>query len=145
MSLSSKTDAYLDARAERDRLALLKTKAEKFFRAKEQELIEEMLNNHEPSIAKDEDSRYGKLNIGLRRKLTLSVTKANQDDIRAWLTENTGDDAEFVIEKVNGPALMDWLEEQINNEEVQPEDLPEFMRPQTRPGISVLGWKNRKM
>ena len=145
MSLSSKTDAYLDARAERDRMAALKTKAEKFFKAMEQELVEEMIDRHEPSIAKDEDSRYGKLNVGLRRKLTLSVTKANQDDIRAWLTENIGDDSDFVVEKVNGPALMEWLEEKINNQEIQPEDLPEFMRPQTRPGISVIGWKNRKM
>ncbi len=140
MSVLTKIDEYLDAR-EAYELADQKQKlAGKKMRAAEWELVDNMLAEGVPSVGLDTG-----IHVGLRKYFGVEVTLQNQQQIREWLLETTGDDAPFVIEKVNRAAVIEWLKEKIESEVLDEGSVPPYFKLNTRPGITVRGWKDREM
>jgi len=135
MTILQKIDDYLAAREAYEEIHEQSAKAHKAMRASEYELVDTMLNDGVPSVGLDSG-----LHVSLRKQYSCSVTVGNEDQIREWLTEVEGDDTQFVHERVNKPALVEWLKET----EKEPDDVPEFLKLNTRPGITVRGWKTRK-
>jgi hypothetical protein len=134
MTVLEKIQTYLDARAIYDEAHATSQAAHKMMRDAEYELVDTMLSDGVPSMGLDSG-----VNVSLRKQYSCSVTTANEAQIREWLVETRGDDSDFVHEKVNKPALIEWMKEQ----QKEPDDVPAFLKLNTRPGITVRGWKTR--
>ena len=139
MTVLEKIDSYLAARTEYERIHEESQKAHAAMRATEYELVDGMLNDGVPSIGLDTG-----VHVSLRKQFQCSVTQANEDQVREWLTETCGDDSQFVIEKVNKPALLEWLKARFEKAEMDEDSVPSMLKLSTRPGITLRGWKNRK-
>ena len=134
MTVLEKINSYLEARAIYDDMHAASQAAHKTMREAEYELVDVMLSDGVPSMGLDSG-----VNVSLRKQYACSVTAANETQIREWLVETRGDDSDFVHEKVNKPALVEMLKE----EGKEPDDVPAFLKLNTRPGITVRGWKTR--
>jgi len=139
MTVLEKIQTYLLARAGYDEAHATSQAAHKVMRDAEYELVDTMLGDGVPSVGLDASAERTAANISLRKQYACSVTAANEAQIREWLVETKGDDSDFVHEKVNKPALIEWMKE----EGKEPDDVPAFLKLNTRPGITVRGWKTR--
>lgn len=134
MTVLEKIDTYLQARSVYDDIHAQSQAAHKTMREAEYELVDSMINDGVPSVGLDSG-----VNVSLRKQYQCSVTMANEAQIREWLVETEGDDSGFVVEKVNKPALLEWMKDAGK----EPDDVPDFLKLNTRPGITVRGWKTR--
>jgi metal-sulfur cluster biosynthetic enzyme len=139
MTVLETISAYLQARAVFDEAHAASQRAYKLKQDAEYELVSVMVSDGVPSINLDATETRTGANIGLRKKYGCAVTKDNEAQIREWLMETEGDDSRFVHEKVNKEALLEWMKEQGK----EPDDVPAFIKLNTRPGITVRGWKTR--
>lgn len=134
-SLQAKLDDYFGCRRAYEEA---KAQADKLYAAKqrlENEAIDMMLDMGTRSIGLAD----GK-NVSLRKSFSCSVVKENFHAIREWLLGTVGDDADFVEETVSKPAVMELLRSKIDSGEWSEEEVPEFLRLNTRPTLSVRGW-----
>jgi protoheme ferro-lyase len=139
MTVLTKIDEYLSAREFYEGIHEQSQKAHKAMRAAEYELVNEMLDEGTNNVGLDTG-----IHVNLRKQFTCSVTVENEDRIREWLTEKEGDDARFVHEKVNKPAFVEWLREEIlEKQQLDESDVPEFVKLTSRPSISLRGWSTR--
>ena len=90
--------------------------------------VDAMLDNEIQSITDSAGVR-----VNLRSHVSCSVTVANQDQIREWLTEAYGDDKDYVEEKVIKTEITKLIKANPENE------FPDFLKVDTRPGLSVSG------
>ena len=137
-SINDLIDDYYAARAAHDDAKARATELEKSRRAAEAKLIDFMLDEGTTGVKRDDGT-----SVGLRQSVSLSCTKDNTDPIREWLMDELGDDSDFVEEVVSKPALTELVKNRIA-QGCGEDDFPEFMRVNTRPIISVQGWKNRR-
>lgn len=135
MTVQKKIDAYLEARSVYDNIHKLSQEAHQKMKSMEYELVDEMLNTGVSSQGMDDG-----LSIHLRKQYNCSVTQQNEEQVREWLIETEGDDSQFVVEKVNKPALLEWMKDKG----LEPDDAPEFLKLSTRPGLTVRGWNKRE-
>lgn len=143
MTVLEKLDDYFAARALYDDIHAESKVAFSAWRAAEYELIEAMLKEKRPVVS---EGVFGgqHLLVSLRKQFGCSVTIENEDRIREWLTEVEGSDADFVVEKVNKPALLEHLKQRIDDALLDESEVPDFLKLSSRPGITVRGWKDRK-
>lgn len=134
MTVLEKINNYLAARDAYEIIHAQSQEAHKRMREEEYVLVDTMLADGVPSMGLDSG-----VNVSLRKQYGCSVTAANEAQIREWLVETQGDDSDFVHEKVNKPALLEMLKETGQ----EPDDAPAFLKLNTRPGITVRGWKTR--
>lgn len=106
----------------------------------EAQLIDAMVDEKSSSMKRDDGTT-----ISLRTAFTCSVTIANNEQIREWLTERLGDDKDFVETKCSKKLVESYCKGLIEDDDsdIDIEDLPDFLNTSTRPTVSVLGWKNR--
>ena len=119
--------AYEDAKAEADRKHAV-------WRAKETELIDEMLAAHLRALPRDDGT-----SPTLKKSVACSVTKDNDEEVRKWLIEFTGDDSDFVKEAVSKPAVAELIKAKIA-EGMDPIEFPNFLNVSSRPTLVVNGW-----
>jgi hypothetical protein len=135
MTIQERLEAYLEAREDYDVAHDLSSKAHARMKALETELVDEMVGTHTQSHGTKDG-----IHVSLRKQFNCSVTQANETQIRNWLNDTEGDDSQFVVEKVHKPALVEWLKQK----DYGPEDVPDFLKLSTRPGITVRGWNTRE-
>ena len=138
MDLKDRIANYYETRAAYEQLKAQSDALYHELKRAENEVIDEMLNEGTRSIGLDDGT-----NVSLRKSFTVSVTKDNFEPIRNWLMDTVGDDSDFVEEVVSKPALLDYLKAAVDTGKLLEEDVPEFLRLNTRPTISVRGWTKR--
>lgn len=138
MDLKTKIADYYETRARYEEAKAASDALYHEMKRGENEVVDEMLNDGTRSIGLDDGT-----NVSLRKSFTVSVTKDNFDSTRAWLMETTGDDSDFVEEVVSKPALLEHLKGKVESGDMLEEDVPEFLRLNTRPTVSVRGWTKR--
>ena len=137
MSVKAACDIYYEwRRRHQEAKAAAADIAQRLWHA-EQALIDAMLNEDMKTMKREDGTT-----VSLRRKFSCSVTQKNQDDIRDWLVERFGDDSEYVKEIVDKPALAAKLQSMLDEDEIEIDNLPEFLSASTRPAVSVRGWGN---
>lgn len=139
MAILEKIDAFYVAREEYERLTKMVSDAYRAMKGAEHEAVDAMLNEGTKSIGRDDGTH-----VSLRQNFSCSVTIDNEDQIREWLVSTTGDDAQFIVEKVHKPALIEWLKERFKVARMDDSDVPDFLNLNTHPGLSVRGWKTRQ-
>ena len=138
MNLKDEIAAYYDTRACYEQAKATADALYHEMKRGENAVIDEMLNEGTRSIGLDDGT-----NVSLRKSFTVSCTKENFEPVRAWLMETVGDDSDFVEEVVSKPALLEHLKAKVETGELMEEEVPEFLRLNTRPTVSVRGWTKR--
>lgn len=138
MTVLDAIDTYLNAREFYEGIHEQSQKAHKAMRAAEYELVDNMLDEGVPSVGLDTG-----IHVSLRKQFQCSVTVDNEERIREWYTEKEGGDGDIVHEKVNKPALIEYLRHKFEKEDWDEESVPEHLNLTTRPSITLRGWKNR--
>lgn len=136
-ALNLKIDAYYEARSAYDEAHALSVEADKLRRQKERELIDYMIE-HQIKKVERADGTTPLLVQGV----TISVTQENYEEIREWLRETVGDDADFLVTVPHKPAILEHVKKQLE-EGVDAQDMPAFLKCDTRPALRVNGWKSR--
>lgn len=144
MSVIDKANTYLAARQAYDLIHKESQATHKAMKMAEYDLIDAMLNESAPSIGLDIDGDGEKdVTISLRKQVSCSVTKENEDEIRNWLVEMNGSDEDFIVEKVHKPALLEWLRERVGEDMTDESVLPASLKFSTRPGLQVRGLNSK--
>lgn len=139
MSVNDLIDEYYNMRSDHDQLKAETAAAYKGMQRAEAKLVDAMLDEGVNSVGRDSDGTH----ISLRKRFTISVTVENEQQIRDWLTEEVGDDTDFVVEKLNKTAVTDLVKQKVEVD-LEPEtEIPEFLKLNTSPTVSVRGWKER--
>lgn len=77
--------------------------------------------------------------VSIKNETQISVTQANEAEVRKWLVEETGDDADFVRENVVKKHVLEFVRDKLA-EGVPADEFPEELKINTRPVVSVRGW-----
>lgn len=137
MTVQEKLDDYYNARENYERWHELSSAGYAAMKDAERAAVDAMLEEGVKSMGRADGT-----NVSLRKQFTCSVTMDNEPQVREWLAEITGDDAPFVVEKVHKPAVLEWLRSEFEKT-MDEGDVPEFLKMQTSPALSVRGWKMR--
>ena len=81
--------------------------------------------------------------IHFQGRCSVSVTKANEDEVRTFLRETYGDEAPYVRESLDKPAITERIREDLAAGELSETEVPDIMKLSQYPGLSVSGWKER--
>lgn len=138
--LQTLIDEYLATRQAYDEAKAISDGKYSEHKAAKAKLVDEMLAQEQQSI-KFGEGRLEGMNFYLRSVFSISSTLANEDQIKDWLQEHYGDASEFTIERVNKKALEERLKNDIEGEQLDEFDVPDFMNLTTRPDVSVMGYK----
>lgn len=138
MLLTQKIQAYYQARASYDQAKKLSDDADQERRDKERDLVDYMIEHGLKKI----ELADGTTPL-LVHQISFRCTKENAEDIRAWLIDTVGDDADFMERTLSRPALHEHLNRLITKDKIDPDDLPSFLEANSQPGLRVLGWKGR--
>lgn len=128
---------FYKAREDYDRAHEISVHAHALMKDAERVAVEKMLDAGTNSLGLDDGTH-----VSLRKRFSCSVTENNEDQIREWLTEVEGDDAQFIVEKVHKPALVEWMRKKFE-ETMDEGDVPDFLNLNTSPALTVRGWKSR--
>ncbi len=138
MTVLTKIDEYLSAREFYEGIHEQSQKAHKAMRGAEYDLVTSMLDEGTQNVGLDSG-----IHVALRKQFQCSVTVDNEDRIREWYTEQEGADADIVHEKVNKPALIEYLKHKFEKDNWDVDSVPEHLSLTTRPSITLRGWKTR--
>ena len=138
MTILEAIDAFYEAREEYDRLHEMSSAAYATMKDAERAAVDKMLEEGTKSVGRDDGTH-----VSLRKQFSCSVTVDNENQVREWLTEVEGDDAQFVVEKVHKPALVEWMKKKFEGETMDEGDVPDFLNLSTSPALTVRGWKSR--
>lgn len=135
--LNAKIEAYYEARAEYDRLKALSDAADRVRRDRERELVDYMIENQIKKVSLADGTTPL-----LVQAISCSVTQENYDDIREWLRNSVGDDADFIVTIPHKPTILEHIKKLVKEGD-DPADFPAFLKVDTRPTLRVDGWKGR--
>lgn len=138
MTAKDKIAAYYEARTDYDRLHEMSSAAYITMKNAERAAVDAMLDEGIKSMGRDDGTH-----VSLRKQFTCSITVDNEDAVRSWLSEVEGDDAQFVVEKVHKPAVLEWMKEKFDAETMDEGDVPDHMSFNQHPALTVRGWKTR--
>lgn len=136
-ALNAKLDAYYAARRDYEAKKKVSNEAYAAWRRTETAVIDAMLENQVKSLERDDGTKPS-----LVRSATVSVTKDNFDEIRQWLTEQVGDDKDFVDTVVSKPAVLAFVKKLVDKEKWDETDFPACLSVSTRPTLRVAGWRS---
>lgn len=125
-------DRYIAARVEASELRRQAKEAGARVRQLERELVEAMADQHVRNFALENG-----VAIALRRQFKVSVTRANEDQVREWLQERTGDYMPFTRETLQKKPIEELCRSIV--EEEGPEAIPACLRLFTMDGVTVRG------
>ncbi len=118
-----------------------RTTAEAFatMKAAESELIERMMDLGISRLDYMDDGTR----IHFQGRCSVSVTQANEHEVREFLRDTYGDDAPFSKDTLNKSAITDRIREGLKSSELSETDVPDTMKLNQYPGLSVTGWQER--
>ncbi len=127
---------YIETRLAYDTAHAISVEADKVFKGAKKRLVDGMIE------AKDEGKKksYG-LGFYLSNQFSIACNKENEDDVKDWLEERYGDLEEFCAQKVQKSTVEERLKSDIEGEQLNEFDVPDFMNLKTRPDVSCTGWK----
>lgn len=102
----------------------------------ERELVDAMIDAKVKSFAME-----GGLTINLRKRFDIACNKDNNDQVERWLMETTGDVAPFQKLALYKPAVVKYLKDQAEAEELDETKVPQFLNLRMTPGVTVRGWQ----
>lgn len=127
---------YFEARAEHELAETHKKGAFRRMKAAEATLIDEMLANQTRTVKRDDGTT-----LSLKSDTNISITKAGTDAIREWIELETGDVADYTETKLIRANVLDFVKKKLEKG-VPPEEMPPELKINTRPTVSVRGWKD---
>lgn len=134
-----KWQRYAALRAKAEHAAEAAKKASAEMRIAESELIDAMLDDEIKSWTDESGAR-----VQTVRHFGISCTQENADLVEEWLRETAGDAEQFKVSKLDKSAIEAYLKRLVEEEGTPQDDIPEFFRLSTRPGIRVNGWEAYK-
>ena len=140
MSLQNLIDDYLETRMAYDEVKAISTQRYKEHAAAKAKLVDEMLAQQQQSV-KFGTGQLDGMTFYLRSQFSISCNQSNEDDVKTWLHDRYGDVHEFTVEKVNKKAVEEKLKTDIEGEQLDEFEVPDFMNLTTRPDVSVTGYK----
>jgi len=129
-------DGYISTRLAYDDAHDISVQADSEHKAAKRKLVEGMVAARERGKKMD----FG-IAFNLRDQFSISCNKENEADVKDWLHERYGDIEQFTTLKVDKSTVEDQLKADIEGEELDLFDVPDFMKLKTRPDVSCTGWK----
>jgi hypothetical protein len=139
MSKETLIEDYIQTRLDYDRIHAESTKAWADHLRAKGKLRDWLLDSPEKAIP----LKNG-LSFHLRNQFTISCNQENEGQIKEWLHDHYGDLALFTEEKVNKYTVQDRLKADIEGEQLDEFEVPDFMNLKTRPDVSCTGWSEFK-
>jgi len=136
MTIQTLIDDYIATRLAYDEKHAASTQADKEHKAVKAKLVEAMVEAREKGKKMD----FG-LSFNLRNQFSISCNQDNEDQVKDWLHDRYGDIEQFTTLKVAKKAVEEKLKADIEGEELDQFDVPDFMNLKTRPDVSCTGWK----
>lgn len=136
MTIQAQIDEYISTRLTYDEAHAISSAADKEHKAAKAKLVEAMEAEQQKGMKMD----FG-LAFNLRSVFSISCNKDNEDDVKDWLHEHYGDLEQFTKQKVDKKVVEERLKSDIEGEQLDEFDVPEFMNLKTRPDVSCTGWK----
>lgn len=137
MTAQALIDDYITTRLAYDEAHAISVAADKEHKAVRAQLVEAMVDEGQKGMKMD----FG-LNFNLKNCFSIACNKDNEDDVKQWLHDRYGDIEDFTVLKVDKKTVEERLKSDIEGEELDQFDVPEFMNLKTRPDVSCTGWKN---
>jgi hypothetical protein len=129
-------DGYISTRLAYDDAHEISSAADKEHKGAKAKLVEAMVSEQQTGMKMD----YG-LGFNLRNQFSISCNMENEEDVKEWLHERYGDIEQFTTLKVAKKTVEERLKADIEGEELDQFDVPDFMNLKTRPDVSCTGWK----
>lgn len=138
--LKTLIEEFLETRMAYDEAKAIATARNHEHQAVKKKLVDEMLEQEQQSV-KFGDGELKDMTFYLRSQFNIRCNQGNEDDVKNWLHERYGDVHEFTVEKVNKKAVEERLKSDIEGEQLDEFEVPDFMSLTTRPEVSVTGYK----
>jgi hypothetical protein len=135
--LKTLTDDYIETRLIYDEAHETSSRADKVHKAAKARLVEGMIEQ-----SKVHDPPEVELKFMLRNQFGISCNKDNEVEVKEWLHERYGDLEEFTEQKLVKKTIEERLKEEIEGEQLDQFEVPEFMNLKTRPDVSCTGWRS---
>jgi hypothetical protein len=129
-------DGYVETRLAYDDAHEISAAADKEHKAAKAQLVEKMIEDEQRGIKLDSGIAFN-----LRNQFSISCNKDNELQVKDWLHEHYGDLSEFTVEKVDKKTVEERLKDDIEGEQLDEFDVPDFMDLKTRPDVSCTGWR----
>lgn len=129
-------DEYVETRLAYDDAHEISSAANKEHKQAKAQLVEKMIEDKQKGVKLD----YG-IAFSLRNQFSISCNKDNEEDVKDWLHGHYGDIEEFTVMKVDKKTVEERLKADIEGEQLDEFDVPDFMKLKTRPDVSCTGWK----
>jgi hypothetical protein len=136
MTIQALIDEYIETRLAYDEVHALSSQADKEHKAVKARLVEAMVKEQQTGMKMD----FG-LGFNLRNQFSISCNVDNEEEVKTWLHDRYGDLEQFTTLKVAKKAVEEQLKADIEGEELDEFDVPEFLNLKTRPDVSCTGWK----
>jgi hypothetical protein len=115
----------------------ISSKADAAHKAVKAQLVEAM---QDEDTAQKEHASTG-LRFDLRPVWSIACNKDNEQELSDWLHERYGDIEEFTEPKLSKKTISRRLRTDIENEELDEFDVPDFVNLKNRPDVWCMGWK----
>jgi hypothetical protein len=135
--IASSIDRYLETRLAYERAKSLSDEADRFHKGAKAALVEAMLEEQQTGVKLDNG-----LAFNLSNQFSFACNENNEEDVKVWLHERYGDLSEFTVEKLHKPSVSERLKADIEGEQLDEFDVPEFFDLKTRPNVNCQGWKD---
>jgi hypothetical protein len=135
-TLNDLLEEYTSTRLTYDDAHAISAAADKEHKAAKAKLVDQMIADEQRGVKLDNG-----LAFNLRNQFSISCNKENEEDVKEWLHGHYGDVNEFTVEKVDKKTVEERLQADIEGEQLDEFDVPEFMKLKTRPDVSCTGWK----
>lgn len=136
--LNAKIDAYYEARADYDEKHKASSEADAVRRQRERELVDYMMEHQIKKIAREDGTTPM-----LVSATSIACNKDNAEQIREWLRDTEGDDADYMETVLSKPAVLELVKKKLKQGD-DPTDFPEFLKVDSRPTLRVDGWAGRE-
>lgn len=136
MTIQTLIDEYISTRLAYDDAHAISAGADAAHKVVKAQLVNAMIEAREKGKKMD----FG-LNFNLRNVFSISCNQDNEEDVKTWLHDRYGDIEQFTVIKVAKKAVEERLKTDIEGEELDEFDVPDFMKLKTRPDVSCTGWK----
>ena len=134
-AISDRQQAYYEARRDHEEKKAIATTAAKLMAKREAELVDAMIDAGVQNFKLDDGSM-----VSIRKRVSISCTQANEAQVREWLLDRTGDDRQFIEQKVSKKAVEDYVKQSLEEGSISKFEVPEFLRLNQHPCVAVRGW-----
>ena len=138
--MQEQIDDYLATRVAYDEAHAISSAKYAQHAAAKAKLVEAMLDEEKQSVKFREGELAG-MSFYLKNVFSISCNAQNEEDVKSWLHERYGDVHEFTTEKVVKKTVETKLKDDIEGEQLDEFDVPDFMNLKTRPDVSCTGYK----